>query len=61
YRTPGVSVADVAAGSARLVLSDGLDSQVVLAAAMAAGRVVEFGFERRKLSEIFREAVECPG
>ena len=60
-RVPGVAVAEVHAGAARLVLSDGVDSQTVLAAAMAAGRVIEFGFERRRLSEIFREAVECPG
>jgi hypothetical protein len=29
----------------------------VLAAAMAAGPVEQFGFERRRLSEVFREAV----
>jgi len=29
----------------------------VLRAAMAAGRVTEFTFERRRLSEVFREAV----
>lgn len=55
---PGVSVSAVEGGAARLVLADGVDSQSVLAAAMAAGRVRSFGFERRRLSEVFREAVE---
>jgi hypothetical protein len=39
------------------VLDDGVDSQAVLAAAMAAGRVSEFSFARRRLSEVFREAM----
>jgi hypothetical protein len=30
----------------------------VLRAAMAAGRVTEFVFERRRLSEVFREALK---
>ena len=34
-----------------------VDSQAVLEAAMAAGTVTEFGFERRRLSEVFREAM----
>jgi ABC-2 type transport system ATP-binding protein len=53
----GVSVSEVAAGEARLVLDDDVDSDVVLRAAMAAGRVTEFTFARRRLSEVFREAV----
>ena len=53
----GVSVSEVAAGAVRLVLDDDVDSDVVLQAAMAAGRVTEFTFERRRLSEVFREAV----
>lgn len=53
---PGVSVAAVEGGAARLVLEDSADSQQVLAAAMAAGRVDEFTFARRRLSEVFREA-----
>jgi ABC-2 type transport system ATP-binding protein len=53
----GVSVSEVAAGEARLVLDDDIDSDVVLRAAMAAGRVTEFTFARRRLSEVFREAV----
>ena len=38
-------------------LDDDVDSDVVLRAAMAAGRVTEFTFTRRRLSEVFREAL----
>jgi hypothetical protein len=41
----------------RLVLDDDVDSDRVLRAAMGAGRVTEFSFGRRRLSEVFREAV----
>jgi ABC-2 type transport system ATP-binding protein len=54
---PGVVVSEVEGGAARLVLDPAVDSDVVLRAAMAAGRVVEFAFERRRLSEVFRESV----
>lgn len=54
---PGVSVSEVAAGEARLVLDDDVDSDAVLRAAMGAGRVTEFSFARRRLSEVFREAL----
>lgn len=54
---PGVTVSEVSAGEARLVLDDAVDSDGVLRAAMAAGRVTEFSFERRRLSEVFREAL----
>jgi ABC-2 type transport system ATP-binding protein len=54
---PGVTVSQVSGGAARLVLADGVDSDQVLRAAMAAGRVTQFSFERRRLSEVFREAV----
>ena len=54
---PGVTVSEVSAGEARLVLDDAVDSDAVLRAAMAAGRVTEFSFERRRLSEVFREAL----
>jgi ABC-2 type transport system ATP-binding protein len=53
----GVTVSRLEAGEARLVLNDQTDSQAVLAAAMAAGRVVKFDFQQRRLSEVFREAV----
>src|SRR6185437_14380787 len=54
---PGVTVSEVSAGEARLVLDDAVDSDAVLRAAMAAGRVTEFSFERRRLSDVFREAL----
>jgi ABC-2 type transport system ATP-binding protein len=53
----GVSVSEFAAGAVRLVLDDDVDSDSVLRAAMRAGRVTEFSFGRRRLSEVFREAV----
>jgi ABC-2 type transport system ATP-binding protein len=56
-RIPGVSISRVDGGAARLVLDEDTDPQSVLAAAMAAGPVEQFGFERRRLSEVFREAV----
>jgi len=40
-----------------LALEDDVDSQAVLDAARAAGRVVHFAFERPTLSEVFRQAV----
>ena len=46
-----------AALAARLMLDDSVDSDAVLGAAMAAGRVTEFAFERRRLTEVFRAAM----
>jgi ABC-2 type transport system ATP-binding protein len=54
---PGVTISEVDGGEVRLVLDDSTDSDVVLGAARAAGRVTEFVFGRRRLSEVFREAV----
>lgn len=54
---PGVVVSEIAGGEVRLVLDDSTDSDLVLEAAHAAGRVTQFVFERRSLSEVFREAV----
>jgi ABC-2 type transport system ATP-binding protein len=54
---PGVTVSEVASGAARLVLDGSVDSDAVLRAAMAAGRVTEFSFARRRLSEVFRESL----
>jgi ABC-2 type transport system ATP-binding protein len=54
---PGVTVSEVSGGAARLVLADSVDSDEVLRAAMRAGRVTQFSFERRRLSEVFREAL----
>lgn len=54
---PGVTVSEVSAGAARLVLEPSVDSDSVLKSAMAVGRVTEFVFSRRRLSEVFREAL----
>jgi ABC-2 type transport system ATP-binding protein len=54
---PGVTVSEVDGGEVRLILDDSTDSDVVLEAARAAGRVTEFVFGRRRLSEVFREAM----
>ena len=54
---PGVALSEIDGGEVRLVLADSVDSDVVLDAARAAGRVSGFRFERRRLSEVFREAV----
>jgi len=53
----GVKVSELDRGAVRLVLDESVDSQAVLAAAMAAGRVTEFVFARRRLSEVFRQAM----
>ncbi len=53
----GVTVSESAGSRVRLVLEDGVDPQVVLRSAMGAGTVTYFSFERRRLSEVFREAV----
>ena len=53
----GVAVSELDRGAARLVIDASVDSQTVLAAAMRAGPVTEFTFARRRLSEVFREAV----
>ncbi len=56
-RIPGVSVSEVNGSEVRLVLDDSTESDAVLDAARSAGRVTEFVLERRRLSEVFREAV----
>ncbi|MEO6500791.1 MAG: ATP-binding cassette domain-containing protein [Jatrophihabitantaceae bacterium] len=53
----GVTVSELDRGAVRLQLAESVDSQAVLAAAMAAGPVTEFAFTRRRLSEVFREAM----
>ncbi len=54
---PGVEVSEIVGGAVRLILGTDVDSDDVLHAAMAAGRVTQFSFERRRLSEVFREAL----
>jgi ABC-2 type transport system ATP-binding protein len=56
-RVPGVTVSEVTSGAIRLVLDGSADSDAVLRAAMAVGRVMEFSFTRRRLSEVFRESL----
>jgi ABC-2 type transport system ATP-binding protein len=53
----GVTISRVEGGAVRLVLDEGTDPQAVLAAAMGTGPVEQFGFERQRLSEVFREAL----
>jgi ABC-2 type transport system ATP-binding protein len=53
----GVTVLEIVGGALRMLLEDDVDSDVVLRAAMRAGRVTEFTFTRRRLSEVFREAL----
>jgi ABC-type uncharacterized transport system ATPase subunit len=50
-------VSEVDRGAVRLVLDPSADSDMVLKAAMAAGRVTEFTVQRQRLSEVFREAL----
>ncbi len=52
-----VTVSGFDAGAVRLTLGESVDPQQVLATAMRAGAVTEFGLVRRRLSEVFREAV----
>jgi len=54
---PGVTVSEMDGGEIRLVLDDATNSDVVLDAARSAGHVTKFVSERRRLSEVFREAV----
>ncbi len=54
---PGVAVSETDGGEARLVLDESVDTDSVLRAAMNAGRVTEFVVQRRRLSEVFREAL----
>jgi ABC-2 type transport system ATP-binding protein len=53
----GTKISEVEGGAVRLVLDESTDSDEILRAAMSAGRVTEFSFTRRRLSEVFREAV----
>jgi ABC-2 type transport system ATP-binding protein len=54
---PGAQILEVSGGYVRLALDDDADPQEVLDAARRAGAVTHFSFERRKLSEVFREVV----
>ena len=54
---PGVTVSEEVGGTVRMVLAPSVDSDDVLKAAMQTGRVTQFSFERRRLSEVFRESL----
>ena len=56
-RLKGVKVLDNNSGRLRLTLAPTGDSQAVLAAAQKRGPVIEFSFVKRRLSEVFIEAV----
>lgn len=56
-RLDGVEIVESRGDAVRLRLNPELDPQTVLDAARAAGAVQRFGFERSRLSEVFREAV----
>jgi ABC-2 type transport system ATP-binding protein len=56
----GVALSERQGSRVRLVLT-GADANDVMDAARAAGTVVHFAFERRRLSEVFREAVAAGG
>ena len=56
-RLRGVQISEIDAGAVRLAVDEGADSEAILDAARKAGRVTEFHFERRRLSEVFREAL----
>jgi ABC-2 type transport system ATP-binding protein len=54
---PGVEILEANGGYVRLALAGDADPQMVLDAARRAGAVTHFSFERRQLSEVFRQAV----
>ncbi|MGH9077075.1 MAG: ABC transporter ATP-binding protein [Acidimicrobiales bacterium] len=54
---PGARVSENDGGRLRLVLDPGVAPSTVLAAATAAGELQHFAVERRRLSEVFREAI----
>jgi ABC-2 type transport system ATP-binding protein len=54
---PAAHVEKITAGTVLVTLHDRADAQGVLDRARAAGLVEQFGFVRRRLSEVFRDAV----
>jgi ABC-2 type transport system ATP-binding protein len=57
HNLPGVTVSEEVGGAVRMILEPSVDSDDVLKGAMQAGRVTQFSFERRRLSEVFRESL----
>jgi len=56
---PDAAVEQIAGGTVTVRLASRADAQAVLDQARAAGPVEEFGFVRRRLSEVFRDAVRA--
>jgi ABC-2 type transport system ATP-binding protein len=56
---PGVQLVERVPGGAVLELADGVDAQLVLDLARAAGDVVHFSRVRPSLNELFREVVQA--
>jgi ABC-2 type transport system ATP-binding protein len=57
---PGAHVQSVEHATVMITLDEGVAADAVLDAARAGGSVEHFAFERRRLSEVFREAVRRP-
>jgi ABC-2 type transport system ATP-binding protein len=57
-RLRGVKITHNEGGHLRLALGPTADAQAVLAAAQKKGPVIEFSFVRRRLSEVFIEAIQ---
>jgi hypothetical protein len=53
-----VTVSEVTGGEVRLILGEDVDTDDVLEAARESGRVTEFVMQRRRMSEVFREALQ---
>ncbi|HEY5304816.1 MAG TPA: ATP-binding cassette domain-containing protein [Acidimicrobiales bacterium] len=53
-----VTVSEVTGGEVRLILAEDVDTDDVLEAARHTGRVTEFVMQRRRMSEVFREALQ---
>jgi ABC-2 type transport system ATP-binding protein len=54
---PGATFEGITGGAATIALACGEDAQAILDLARRAGPVEQFGFVRRRLSEVFRDAV----
>ena len=54
----GVQLHGIDHGKVRVQLDQSTSSDSVLAAAQSSGTVTHFSFDRRHLSEVFREAVK---
>ena len=60
YDVAGATVMEACGGRVLVQLEEGVDDQVLLHAALAAGPVREFGRRRPPLTELFRHVVSAP-